>query len=105
MDLTAKQIPMAEFFARFKRTGNAKHAIFSARKALMDEIWATGLPLYCDQTYYHHPTNLDRVDKVGDHFECEAYKTFENWRDCHYYTEYADQDGNKVWIIKGGRYD
>ena len=105
MDLTAKTIPMAEFYSKFKRTGNAADAIFQGRKALMDKIFATGKPVYCDQTYYHHPTVLDRVDKVGDHYECDGYKTFENWRDCHYFVEWADAEGNIVWVLKGGRYD
>jgi hypothetical protein len=105
MDLTAKTLPIVEFYHSFRRTGNARSAIFGSRKALMDKIFATGLPVYCDQTYYHHPSVIDRVDKVEDHYVCDIYMHFEYWRDCHYYTEWVDNDGNKVWIIKGGRYD
>ena len=52
-----------------------------------------------------HEQTLYPVVKVGDHFECELYTKFEDWRDCHYYSEYADADGNKVWLMTGGRYD
>ena len=100
-----KQIPMADFVARFKRTGNGRHAIFGARKALMEEIYATGNPIYCDQSYYVHEKKIDLVEKVGEHFRCDTYTTFENWRDCHYYSEYVDAEGNKMWLMTGGRYD
>ena len=98
-------ISKADFFAKFSRTGNSRHAIFGERKALMEEIYATGCPIYCDQSYYAHETKLDLVKKVGDHFVCDGYTTFESWQDCHYYSEYADKDGNVVWLMTGGRYD
>ena len=98
-------IPAAEFYAKFKRTGNHRDAIFGDRKALMDELYATGVPIYCDQSYYAHSQTLYPVVKVGDHYECEVYKKFEDWRDCHYYSEYVDPNGNKIWLMTGGRYD
>jgi len=103
---TRKTIPQAEFRAKYHLcNGKGKNAIFGARKALMEEIYATGIPIYCDQTYYVHEQKIDRVDKVGDHFECDMYKHFEEWRDCHYYSLYEDADGNKIWLMTGGRYD
>lgn len=100
-----KQIPMIEIAARFTRTGVRRTAIFSERKALMEELYATGIPIYCDQSYYVHCQNVDLVEKVGEHFKCEVYTTFENWRDCHYYSLCEDADGNKIWLMTGGRYD
>ena len=47
----AKQIPMAEIAAKYKRTGVRRSAIFGSRKALMEELYATGIPIYCDQSY------------------------------------------------------
>ena len=96
---------MAEFVARFHRTGIHKHAIFQGRKALMEEIYATGIPIYCDQSYYVTEQKIDLVEKVGDHFKCDCYTTFEEWRDCHYYVQYEDKEGNKMWLMTGGRYD
>lgn len=96
---------MAEFFSKYKRTGIAREAIFGSRKALMEEIYATGVPIYCDQSYYVHEQQVELVEKAGEHFHCDCYDVFENWRDCHYYTQYADTAGNIVWLIRGGRYD
>ena len=101
----AKQIPMAELAAKFKRTGVRRSAIFGSRKALMEELYATGIPIYCDQSYYVHEQKVDLVEKVGEHFKCDDYTTFENWRDCHYYSLCEDADGNKIWLMTGGRYD
>ena len=101
----AKTISAIEFSRRFKRTGVRRHAIVQERTALMAEIYATGHPIYCDQSYYAHSSSYDLVEKVGDHFECSCYKTFEEWRDCHYYSECIDEEGNKVWLMTGGRYD
>ena len=101
----AKRIKAAEFAARFKRTGVRRHEIFTGRKALMEEIYATGAPIYCDMSYYVHESEFSLVEKVGDHFVCENYKTFEEWRDCHYYSECVDAEGNKAWLMTGGRYD
>lgn len=77
------------------------------RKALMEELYATGIPIYCDQSYYVHERELDLVLRKADgHFECGGgYKTFENWRDCHYYSLYENSGGDKVWLMTGGRYD
>ena len=100
-----KTIPMADFRSKYKRTGNSRDAIFGARKALMEEIYATGNPIYCDQSYYTQEVKLDLMEKVGEHFQCAGYKTFEDWRDCHYYYEYADEQGNIIWLMRGGRYD
>ncbi len=97
-------IPMAEI-ARFKHTGIHKHAIFQDRKALMEEIYATGIPIYCDQSYYVHEQKVDLVRKEGEHFVCDTYTTFENWRDCHYFSLREDADGNQIWLMTGGRYD
>ena len=97
-------IPMAEI-ARFKHTGIYKHAIFQGRKALMEEIYATGIPIYCDQSYYVHEQKVDLVRKEGEHFVCDTYMTFENWRDCHYFSLREDADGNQIWLMTGGRYD
>ena len=102
---TRKQIPMIELAAKFTRTGVKKSAIFSGRKALMEEIYATGIPIYCDQSYYVHENKVDLVEKVGEHFKCDVYSTFEEWRDCHYYSECIDAEGNKIWLMTGGRYD
>ena len=96
---------IAEFNAKYKRTGVTRSAIFSERKPLMEELYATGVPIWCDQTYYAYATNLDLVKKVDDHFECAGYTEFEFWRDCHYYNEYQDENGNKAWVMTGGRYD
>lgn len=71
----------------------------------MEEIYATGIPIYCDQSYYSHSSNFHLVEKVGEHFHCDKYTTFEDWRDCHYYTVWSDAGGNKVWLMTGGRYD
>ena len=102
---TRESIPSIEFYSKFKRTGNGDHAIFGSRKALMEKIYATGNPIYCDQSYYVHEQKVDLVKKVGDHFECDGYKKFEDWRDCHYYSEWKDEEGNIVWLMTGGRYD
>lgn len=102
---TRETIPMAEIASKFKRTGVRESAIFGSRKALMEKLYATGIPIYCDQSYYVHEQKVDLVKKVGDHFECDCYKTFEDWRDCHYYSECVDADGNKIWLMTGGRYD
>lgn len=94
-----------DFHRDFRHTGTGRHAIFGRRKALMEELYATGIPIYCDQSYYIQEQELDLVRKVGDHFECEVYKTFEDWRDCHYYALYENFKGEKVWLMTGGRYD
>ena len=101
----SQTMSIAEFQYKYKRTGVTKSAIFSERKPLMEELYATGVPIYCDQTYYVRESNLEPVKKVDDHFECAGYKNFESWRDCHYYSEYQDKDGNKIWLMTGGRYD
>ena len=93
------------FYENYKATGKKRTAIFSERKALMEELYATGVPIYCDKSYYHIATSFDLVTKEGGHFCCDVYKRFENWRDCHYYYEYEDINGNKVWLMEGGRYD
>ena len=100
-----KTISKAWFVANYKHTGVSYDAIFGDRKALMEKIYATGNPIYCDQSYYHQAQNLDLVEKDGNHFKCEIYKNFEDWRDCHYYYEYVDANGNKAWLMRGGRYD
>ena len=100
----AKTMTMVEL-SKFRKTGVRKEAIFGSRKALMEEIYATGIPIYCDQSYYVHENKVDLVVKNGDHFECEMYKKFEDWRDCHYYSECIDDKGNKIWLMTGGRYD
>ena len=100
-----KTISVSDFHAKYKRTGVYKSEVFSGRKALMEEIYATGNPIYCDQSYYVHEKEYNLVVKNGDHFECDRYTTFEEWRDCHYYNDYADAEGNKVWLMTGGRYD
>lgn len=102
---TRKQIPMAELVARFKRTNIRKNAIFGARKALMEELYSTGFPIYCDQSYYVQEQKVDLVEKDGDHFRCDVYNHFEGWRDCHYYSLCEDSEGNKIWLMTGGRYD
>ena len=99
------RISKSEFFTRFKPTGNKRSAIFSNKKDLMEEIYATGASIYCDQSYYAQSSHLDLVIKNGDHFECDVCKVFENWRDCHYYYEYKDANGIVVWVIEGGRFD
>lgn len=101
----AKKISAAEFRNKFNSTGVSKSEIFHGRKALMEEIYATGAPIYCDQSYYAHYSEYYLVEKVEHHFECGSYKKFEDWRDCHYYYEHADEQGNKVWLMRGGRYD
>ena len=93
------------FLSNYKRTGIGRDAIFGSRKALMEELYATGIPIYCDQSYYAQYDNLYPVIKVGDHFECEAHKEFEEWRDCHYYSLYENAEGQKAWFMTGGRYD
>lgn len=100
-----KKISASEFNRRFRRTGKSESAIFSGRKALMEKIYATGNPIYCNQSYYVQCKDYDLVEKDGDHFRCDLYKEFEEWRDCHYYSEYADSEGNVVWLMTGGRYD
>lgn len=98
-------INRAWFYTNFMPTGYKRSAIFGARKALMDELYDTGTPIYCDQSYYVQRSSLERVTKDGYHYSCDVYVKFEEWRDCHYYSEYADKDGNKVWLMTGGRYD
>lgn len=71
----------------------------------MEELYSSGFPIYCDQSYYVHSQELYPVIKKGDHFECAGFTKFEDWRDCHYYSEYVDAEGNKVWLMTGGRYD
>ena len=71
----------------------------------MTEIYETGIPIFCDQSYYVHSKTLHRVEKNGEHFECIVYKHFETWRDYHDYNLYEDKAGNKVWLMTGGRYD
>ena len=101
----AKKIFAIEFACKFKRTGVKRDAVFSGKKPLMEEIYATGVPIYCDMSYYVCENVFHLVEKVGDHFVCDKYKTFEEWRDCHYYSECVDADGNKAWLMTGGRYD
>lgn len=93
-----------EFNKRFHKTGTTKQAILSDRKALMDELFETGI-IYCDQSYYTHEKTLYRVKKVNGVYQCSVYKHFEDWRDCHYYSEYVDDNNNKVWLMTGGRID
>lgn len=100
-----KRYPKSAFFKKYAKTGNYREAIFQGRPALMQEIYDSGCPIYCDQSYYCQEDGLDLVEKAGDHFHCAGYKTFEEWRDCHYYHEYADDCGNRVWVMSGGRYD
>lgn len=95
----------SDFLTKFKRTGESRTAIFGGRAALMEEIYATGNPIWCDQSYYIHCQELDRVVKVDNHFECDSYTNFAQWRDCHYYSEFVDEAGNKAWLMTGGRYD
>lgn len=102
---TPLKISSLEFHRNFKHTGTHKHAIFTGRKPLMEEIYATGIPIYCDQSYYVQHQELDLVRKVGDHFECDDYKHFEEWRDCQYYSLWEDAQGNRIWLMTGGRYD
>mgnify|MGYP006327710321 CR=1 FL=1 len=100
-----KKMTVLEFHSKFKRTGGHREAIFTGRKALMEELYATGAPIYCNQSYYANDPDVNLVEKVGEHFHCDGYKHFEEWRDCHYYSEYEDADGNKAWLMTGGRYD
>lgn len=100
-----KTIPMAEIAAKYKRTGERKSAIFGSRKALMEELYATGIPIYCDQSYYVQEQKVDLVQRDGEHFKCDVYTTFEDWRDCHYYSLCEDNEGNQIWLMTGGRYD
>lgn len=100
-----KTISVGEFHKKFNKTGVRRSEIFGGRKALMEELYATGAPIYCDQSYYVHEKSYNLVEKIGDHFVCDRYTTFEDWRDCHYYSEYEDADGNKAWLMTGGRYD
>lgn len=98
-------ITAEEFSKQFKQTGVHRDAIFSSRKALMEEIYSTGAPIYCNESYYVHESKYHRVIKVGDTFQCGTCKKWEDWRECHYYSEYVDKHGNKAWIMTGGRYD
>ena len=100
-----KTISKAEFRSRFKATGVRRSAIFSDRKALMETIHATGAPIYCDQSYYAQCESLDLVEKQNGNFTCGIYDNFEEWRDCHYYSEFAEAQGQKAWLMTGGRYD
>lgn len=103
---TRKAIPQFEFRSKYKIiNGEHRSAIFQERKSLMEEIYSTGIPIYCDQSYYVQEQKIDLVEKVGDNFQCDMYENFEEWRDCHYYSLYEDTDGNKIWLMKGGRYD
>lgn len=98
-------IPAFQFYGKYRRTGVGKDAIFGDRPALMEEIYETGDPIYCDQSYYAREDTLYLVTKVGAHFHCAGYTEFEYWRDCHYYVQYEDADGHKAWLMTGGRYD
>lgn len=100
-----KTISKATFLANYKTTGVRRSGIFSGCKALMEEIYATGIPIYCDQSYYVDERELNLVTKNGEHFECGRYTQFESWRDCHYYALYRDAQGNEAWLMTGGRYD
>ena len=103
---TPLKISSLEFHRDFRHTGISRNEIFGGRKALMEELYSTGIPIYCDQSYYVHEQELDLVLRKADgHFECGGYKTFENWRDCHYYSLYENSEGDKVWLMTGGRYD
>ena len=100
-----KTIEMTLFRNKYRMTDERRDAIFSGRKELMEELYATGIPIYCDQSYYVHEKQVDLVEKNGDHFKCSYYNKFEDWRECHYYCLCVDADGNKVWLMTGGRYD
>ena len=100
-----KQISRAEFLSKSRFNGIRRQAIFGERKAMLETIYAYGDPIYLDESYYVQEENLNRVEKVGDHFECEGIKQLETWRDCHYFTGFFDADGKFVWIMTGGRYD
>ena len=104
MELT-KKISSLEFHRLYKHAGEGRHAIFTGRKPLMEELYASGIPIYCDQSYYVHENKVDLVEKLGEHFKCDVYKTFEDWRDCHYYSLLEDANGNQIWLMTGGRYD
>lgn len=99
------KITKDEFFKRFRPTGIKKDATFGDRKALMDEIWETSI-IYCDQTYYgSHYDTFYKVNKVNGDYQCAGYKHFDQWRDCHYYSQYVDDDDNIVWLMTGGKFD
>lgn len=93
------------FHQNFIRTNVSKHAIFTDRKALMDELYESGVPILVDQSYYHHCSYLLPLEKVGETYVCGGQKKFEEWRDCHYYSLYQSTSGMKVWLMTGGRYD
>ena len=98
-------ISKVEFLSTHKPCGIRRNAIFGDRKALMEEIYSTGAPIWCDESYYCQEQEMQRVVKVDDHFETSIRKHLESWRDCHYYSCYEDAEGNKSWILTGGRYD
>lgn len=98
-------INSAEFHKEFHFAGQKKHEIFTGRLELMQSIYDSGIPIYCDQSYYVQEQTLYPVIKDGEHFKCGVYKKFEDWRDCHYYSLYEDNVGNQVWRMTGGRYD
>lgn len=93
-----------EFLKRFRKTGVTKQAVLDDRRALMDKLYETGI-IYCDQSYYTQEKTLYRVKKVNGVYQCSAYKHFDEWRDCHYYSEYVDDNNNKIWLMTGGRID
>ena len=97
-------ISKSDFLKAFKPTGEKRKAIFDDRKALMDELFDSG-EIYCDQSYYTQDSTLYRVKKLNGDYICSVYKHFDEWRDCHYYTKYVNDDGDVVWLMTGGKYD
>lgn len=101
----AKTISKAKLLAGSRYNGIHYHAIFGGRKDLLENIFASGNPIYLDESYYVQEENLNRVEKVGDHFECGCIKNLESWRECHYFKGYFDAGGHFFWLMTGGRYD
>lgn len=98
------KISKNDFFKMFRPTGEKREASFGDRKALMDELWETS-KIYCNQSYYSQYDTFYKVNKVNGDYVCDGNRHFDQWRDCHYYSQYVDKDDNIVWLMTGGKMD
>lgn len=92
----------SEMFTKAKRISSDSEC-FNGRKELLEKHFNEA-PIYLNESYYVHDDVWPRVKRNGDDFKASYYTKLSDWRDCHYYTLY-EYEGNKFFVMSGGRYD